>query len=187
MLELRFHGRGGQGVVVLNKLVARLFFRQGKHVKEFPKFVVERRGAPVEGYLRVDEKEIDLNCQIYNPNGIIVMAESTLDTVDVASGLEPGSLVLVDSGRPPEALADKLRGFRVATVDASVAGLGGCPYAPGAAGNVATEDVLYLLDGLGIETGVDLHAVAAAGWFICDALGRSPVSKVSLALRGRDA
>ena len=73
----------------------------------------------------------------------------------------------------------------VATVDTSVAGLGGCPYAPGAAGNVATEDVVYMLHGLGIGTGVDLDALVEAGWYICDALGRPPASKVSLALRGR--
>ena len=70
----------------------------------------------------------------------------------------------------------------VSVIDSSVAGLGGCPYAKGAAGNVATEDVLYMLHGLGIETGVDLKAVAAAGWEICGHLGRAPVSKVSLAL-----
>ena len=73
----------------------------------------------------------------------------------------------------------------VATIDASVAGLGGCPYAPGAAGNVATEDVVYMLHGLGIGTGVDLDALVEAGWYICDALGRPPSSKVSLAMRGR--
>ena len=61
MLEFRFHGRGGQGVVILGKLVARLYFRTGKHVKEFPKFGVERRGAPVEGYVRVDDEPIDGN------------------------------------------------------------------------------------------------------------------------------
>ncbi|MBE4608648.1 hydroxymethylglutaryl-CoA lyase [Vibrio navarrensis] len=70
----------------------------------------------------------------------------------------------------------------VATIDSSVAGLGGCPYAKGAAGNVATEDVLYLCQGLGIETGVDLPAVAEAGWKICQALGHLPTSKVALAL-----
>lgn len=70
----------------------------------------------------------------------------------------------------------------VATIDSSVAGLGGCPYAKGAAGNVATEDVLYLCQGLGIETGVDLPTVAEAGWQICQALGRLPTSKVALAL-----
>ncbi|SEK61405.1 hydroxymethylglutaryl-CoA lyase [Pseudoxanthomonas sp. GM95] len=73
----------------------------------------------------------------------------------------------------------------VATFDSSVAGLGGCPYAPGAAGNVASEDLLYLLDGLGIETGVDLHKLAQAGDFICQALGRTTRSKVAQALAGR--
>lgn len=73
----------------------------------------------------------------------------------------------------------------VATVDASVAGLGGCPFAPGAAGNVATEDVVYMLSGLGIRTGVDLGAVAEAGRFIADALGRKPVSKAAQALLAR--
>jgi hydroxymethylglutaryl-CoA lyase len=70
----------------------------------------------------------------------------------------------------------------VAVVDSSVAGLGGCPYAPGAAGNVATDDVLYMLHGLGIETGVDLEAVVSAGEFICSRLDRKPVSKVAQAM-----
>ena len=71
------------------------------------------------------------------------------------------------------------------TVDSSVAGLGGCPYAHGASGNVATEDVLYLCRGLGIETGVDLELLAKAGWMISEELQRQPTSKVSLALRHR--
>jgi isopropylmalate/homocitrate/citramalate synthase len=75
----------------------------------------------------------------------------------------------------------------VATADSSVAGLGGCPYAKGASGNVATEDVVYLLDGLGIETGVDLGKVYDAGRFICDALGREPASKVAKALASKRA
>jgi isopropylmalate/homocitrate/citramalate synthase len=75
----------------------------------------------------------------------------------------------------------------VATADSSVAGLGGCPYAKGASGNVATEDVVYLLDGLGVETGVDLAKVYDAGRFICDALGREPASKVARALASKRA
>jgi isopropylmalate/homocitrate/citramalate synthase len=75
----------------------------------------------------------------------------------------------------------------VATADSSVAGLGGCPYAKGASGNVATEDVVYMLDGLGIETGVDLGQVFEAGRFICDALGREPTSKVARALAAKRA
>ncbi len=73
----------------------------------------------------------------------------------------------------------------VAVIDASVAGLGGCAYAPGASGNVASEDVLYMLDGLGVETGVDLDKLVGAAWFICDALGRPPVARVSLAMGRR--
>ncbi len=69
----------------------------------------------------------------------------------------------------------------VAVVDSSVAGLGGCPYAKGASGNVASEDVLYMLNGLGIETGVDLDRLIAAGAFISDALGRPTASKVARA------
>lgn len=72
----------------------------------------------------------------------------------------------------------------VSVVDSSVAGLGGCPYAKGASGNVATEDVVYMLNGLGIKTGVDLNKLIEAGRFICDALGRTPASKVNIALGG---
>jgi hydroxymethylglutaryl-CoA lyase len=73
----------------------------------------------------------------------------------------------------------------IAVVDASVAGLGGCPFAPGAAGNVATEDVVYMLDGLGVRTGVDLARLAEAGRFVCEALGRGPASKAAQALAAR--
>jgi len=84
-----------------------------------------------------------------------------------------------------QALANILASLEtgITTFDSSVAGLGGCPYANGASGNVATEDVLYMLSGLGIETGVDLDALVETGRFISDALGRRPASKVSLARR----
>ncbi|ACV26474.1 hydroxymethylglutaryl-CoA lyase [Kangiella koreensis] len=70
----------------------------------------------------------------------------------------------------------------VATIDSSVAGLGGCPYAPGATGNVATEDVVYMLNGLGIETGIDLTKLVDAGAYISEQLGRRPVSRAANAL-----
>lgn len=75
----------------------------------------------------------------------------------------------------------------IATVDASVAGLGGCPYAKGASGNLATEDLVYMLNGLGIETGVDLDRLAAAGRAITAALGRAPTSRVAQALAAKAA
>nr|WP_295826830.1 hydroxymethylglutaryl-CoA lyase [uncultured Azospirillum sp.] len=82
-----------------------------------------------------------------------------------------------------QALANILAALQmgVAVVDSSVAGLGGCPYAKGASGNVASEDVLYMLNGLGIETGVDLDKLIAAGAFISDAIGRPTASKVARA------
>lgn len=73
----------------------------------------------------------------------------------------------------------------VAAFDSSVAGLGGCPYAPGASGNVATEDVVYLMNGLGIETGVAMEPLVAAGTYICEFLGRAPSSKVARALSAK--
>jgi hydroxymethylglutaryl-CoA lyase len=75
----------------------------------------------------------------------------------------------------------------VHTFDASVAGLGGCPYAKGATGNVATEDVVFLLNGLGIETGIDIDKLVDAGLYISDALGRQPVSRVGRALLAKRA
>lgn len=84
------------------------------------------------------------------------------------------------------ALANVLAALQigVATFDASAGGLGGCPYAPGAAGNLATEDLLYLLHGMGIRTGIDLNAVAAASRFIEGPLNRAPNSKVLQTLNG---
>jgi len=73
----------------------------------------------------------------------------------------------------------------ISVIDSSTAGLGGCPYAKGAAGNVATEDVLYMLNGMGIETGIDLNKIVAAGVFITEFLNRKPVSKANLALGNR--
>ena len=88
-----------------------------------------------------------------------------------------------------QALANILASLEkgVAVVDSSVAGLGGCPYAKGASGNVASEDVLYMLSGLGIRTGVEMAKLAAAGRFISQALGREPVSKVARALAAKAA
>lgn len=87
-----------------------------------------------------------------------------------------------------QALANILAGIEmgISVIDSSVAGLGGCPYASGASGNVATEDVLYMLNGMGIVTGVDLEKIIKAAWYISDFLGRPPASKVAMALHKND-
>ncbi len=84
-----------------------------------------------------------------------------------------------------QALANIYAGLQagIAVIDSSVAGLGGCPYAQGASGNVATEDVLYMLKGMGIETGVDLHKIIDVAWFISGHLNKKPVSNVANALK----
>jgi hydroxymethylglutaryl-CoA lyase len=88
-----------------------------------------------------------------------------------------------------QALANLLAALQegVAAADASVAGLGGCPYAKGASGNVPTEDVVYMLHGMGIETGVDLDALVDVGAFVCDALGRENQSRVAVAMLAKRA
>ncbi len=87
-----------------------------------------------------------------------------------------------------QALANILRSisYGISTVDSSVGGLGGCPYADGATGNVATEDVVYMLHGMGIDTGVDLKQLIDISWFINQALGRVPRSKTAIALAPKD-
>ena len=75
----------------------------------------------------------------------------------------------------------------ISVIDSAVAGLGGCPYAKGASGNVATEDVVYMLNGLGIETNINFDKLLAAGWFIADILDKPPISKVSNAYRAKCA
>lgn len=74
----------------------------------------------------------------------------------------------------------------ISVFDSSVAGLGGCPYARGASGNVATEDLVYMLHGMGIETGVDLEQLLDAGRYICEKLGKGTESKVARALSGKE-
>lgn len=73
----------------------------------------------------------------------------------------------------------------ISVVDSSISGLGGCPYAKGASGNVATEDVVYMLNGLGVKTNVDIGKLILAGDYICKHLGRSPGSKAAVALSRR--
>ena len=105
----------------------------------------------------------------------------------VMAELPPEALAVHFHDTYGQALANTLACLElgIATVDSSVAGLGGCPYAKGASGNVASEDLLYMLDGLGIETGVALGKLVETALFISDQLGRPPQSKVANAMRGR--
>jgi hydroxymethylglutaryl-CoA lyase len=152
-------------------------------------------GCPYEGtidpamVLQVARRLLELGCYEIslgdtigtgNPGSMLRLLECLLTEIPAAK------LALHCHDTYGQALANILVGLQhgIATVDASVAGLGGCPYARGASGNVATEDVLYMLDGLGIATGVDLQALMAAGQRIAAALGRPTGSRVARALAG---
>jgi hydroxymethylglutaryl-CoA lyase len=114
--------------------------------------------------------------------GTPLKAERMIEAV--ANGVPMDALAVHFHDTWAQALANILAALQlgVSVIDCSVAGLGGCPYAPGATGNVATEDVVYMLDGMGIETGVDLDKLAAAGRMICEHLKRTPASKAALAI-----
>lgn len=118
MIEIRFHGRGGQGAVIASKVLATAVFREGKYVQSFPAFGVERRGAPVMAFTRIDDQPVRLRCQIYEPNHIVVLDATLLDAIDVTAGLREGGWILVNSGQAPSSFKLPLK-YRVATVDAN--------------------------------------------------------------------
>jgi len=133
------------------------------------------------------KKLLDLGCYeislgdtigVGTPYTISVMLEEVLKVVP------PEKLALHCHDTYGQALANILTGLQmgIPTVDSSVAGLGGCPYAKGATGNVATEDVVYMLNGMGIKSGVDLDKLIEAGHFICEFFNIEPRSRVNLAI-----
>ena len=119
MRELRIHGRGGQGSVIASKLLAVALFREGEWVQSFPAFGVERRGAPVTAFLRLDDDPIRLRCEITEPDDLIVLDPTLIDAIDVTSGLKPGGTILINTEKAPEEYPKLLKRFRVATIDAS--------------------------------------------------------------------
>jgi 2-oxoacid:acceptor oxidoreductase gamma subunit (pyruvate/2-ketoisovalerate family) len=119
MMEIRFHGRGGQGTVVASKIMADAVFLDGAFSQSFPAFGVERRGAPVTAFLRVDDQAIRIRTEIYEPDHIVVLDPLLVDQVPVTRGLKPGGIVIVNSDASPEAIRDRFAGFCLATVPAS--------------------------------------------------------------------
>jgi pyruvate ferredoxin oxidoreductase gamma subunit/2-oxoisovalerate ferredoxin oxidoreductase gamma subunit len=105
MLEIRIHGRGGQGAVVASQILSYAFFLEGRYSQSFPTFGAERRGAPVAAFVRVSEEFIDLRSQVVQPNHVIVLSAKLAETVDVTAGIQPDGLVLINSDKPPDAFA----------------------------------------------------------------------------------
>jgi 2-oxoacid:acceptor oxidoreductase gamma subunit (pyruvate/2-ketoisovalerate family) len=118
MVEIRFHGRGGQGAVIASKILASALFKEGKFAQAFPAFGAERRGAPVMAFTRFDKKAITRRSQVYQPDHVVILDEPILEVVDVTAGLKEGGWILINSPKPPTAFG-QFKKFRVATVDAN--------------------------------------------------------------------
>jgi pyruvate ferredoxin oxidoreductase gamma subunit/2-oxoisovalerate ferredoxin oxidoreductase gamma subunit len=117
--EIRFHGRGGQGAVVASTILAVACFKEDKHVQAFPAFGVERRGAPVEAYIRVDEQKVLLRTNVYTPDHVVVLDPTLIQVVDVTRGLKDGGTLLLNTDKTPQSFAAQFAGCRLCTVDAS--------------------------------------------------------------------
>ncbi len=118
MIEIRFHGRGGQGAVIASKILASALFKEGKFAQAFPAFGGERRGAPVMAFTRFDQKTITRRSMVYEPDHVVVLDEPILDVVDVTSGLKENGWILINSPKAASSFVH-LQKFRVATVDAN--------------------------------------------------------------------
>jgi pyruvate ferredoxin oxidoreductase gamma subunit/2-oxoisovalerate ferredoxin oxidoreductase gamma subunit len=117
MLEIRIHGRGGQGAVVAAKILAVAAARERLFVQAFPEFGVERRGAPVCAYVRVSRHRIFERGQIRTPDHLLILDRTLLEVDDVASGLKANGWIVMNSQLSPESYAQDFPGFRMATVD----------------------------------------------------------------------
>jgi 2-oxoacid:acceptor oxidoreductase gamma subunit (pyruvate/2-ketoisovalerate family) len=118
MVEIRFHGRGGQGTVVASILLAKAFFQAGTYVQSFPLFGVERRGAPVEAYLRLNQKKILVRTNVYTPDHVVVLDRTLLHGVNVTHGAKPGGWILINSPATFD-FSQAFTGYRLALIDAT--------------------------------------------------------------------
>jgi len=127
LIEVRFHGRGGQGVVIASEVLASAAFGMGFEVSAFPFFGVERRGAPVTAYARIDSKPIRIKSSIYEPDYVVVLDNSLVRGVDILEGLKPAGRVLINypEGRELSNLPSRFKYFVIdATAIAASHGIG---------------------------------------------------------------
>ncbi|MCR4846274.1 MAG: 2-oxoacid:acceptor oxidoreductase family protein [Eubacterium sp.] len=119
-VEIRWHGRGGQGAKTAALLLADVAFNTGMYVQGFPEYGPERMGAPITAYNRISEKEIRNHSNIYNPDYVVVVDETLLHSVDVTSGLNKDGAIVINTAKPKEEIVPLLKGYEgaVYTVDA---------------------------------------------------------------------
>ena len=120
LIEFRWHGRGGQGAKHACLLLADAAFAAGKFVQGFPEYGPERMGAPITAYNRISDARCSVHCNIDDPDYVVVVDETLLDSVDVTHGLQPDGAVIINTAKAPEEIREKLRDWtgRVCTIDA---------------------------------------------------------------------
>ena len=147
-LEIRWHGRGGQGAKTAALLLADVAFKTGKYVQGFPEYGPERMGAPITAYNRISNNVIRVHFNIYTPDLVVVVDETLLDAVNVTAGLKENGSIIVNTDKDKEEILPKLKGYKgnVYTVDArkiSVDALGKYfPNSPMLAAAVAVSKVM---------------------------------------------
>lgn len=147
-LEIRWHGRGGQGAKTAALLLADVAFKTGKYVQGFPEYGPERMGAPITAYNRISDNVIRVHSNIYTPDLVVVVDETLLDAVNVTAGLKENGSIIVNTDKDKEEILPKLKGYKgnVYTVDArkiSVDALGKYfPNSPMLAAAVAVSKVM---------------------------------------------
>ncbi len=119
-VEIRWHGRGGQGAKTAALLLADVAFQTGKYVQGFPEYGPERMGAPITAYNRISEKPIRVHSNIYEPDYVVVVDESLLDTIDVTKGLSRDGAIVVNTTSPKEEILKKLHHYegKIYVIDA---------------------------------------------------------------------
>lgn len=119
-IEIRWHGRGGQGAKTAALLLADVAFKTGKHVQGFPEYGPERMGAPITAYNRISGKTIRVHSNIYDPDYVAVVDETLLHSVDVTAGLKENGAIIVNTARSKDEIAAQLKGYKgkIITVDA---------------------------------------------------------------------
>jgi 2-oxoacid:acceptor oxidoreductase gamma subunit (pyruvate/2-ketoisovalerate family) len=120
MLEIRFHGRGGQGAVTSAELIAIAAINKGKFAQAFPSFGPERRGAPVVAFCRVDDKKINTRAKVYKPDVVIVLDSGLLELLDPTEGMHDGGILILNTKKKASDVVNvEGRNIKVATVDAN--------------------------------------------------------------------
>lgn len=120
IVEIRWHGRGGQGAKTASLLLADAAFVTGKYVQGFPEYGPERMGAPITAYNRISDERCTVHSNIYYPDFVAVVDESLLESVDVTKGLKEDGAIVINSAKDPEELRPLLKGYKgkVCTIDA---------------------------------------------------------------------